>query len=461
MHERPFFCYSLVYETPQSIHQAERVWRDRENIRANMFCVKEEVMRTMLLRLLLLMVILHPALSRADGGEVALKDLEQEALANNPGIRMAGMRALSADEKRSFAAAMPDPMIGYSVRNIGALGNSTVGKEEMSMEGFMVTQEIPFPGKLSTRNNVAMKQAEREHENAREMRLRVLAELRSAYYEYYLAFRSSDILTRTKDLMKNFQRIAETRYGTGQGMQQDVLRAQLEVSMLIDKLSEEERKKETQAAMINSLLGRDPMTPLGRPADLSRASLDKSAGDLASMAQAHSPLLQGKQRMKEQSEFEVSMSRREFLPDMVVTAGRFTRGDMKDVWEATVMFKVPLYFWNKSSGVKAANAELHAARYDYDAARLMVLARVRDLYATAMTSDHHLQLYATGIIPQARMALQSTTANYQVGKTDLMALLDSQSLLLKYQLMEQEEQVNLHKTLSMIGEMTGEEQYGK
>ncbi len=414
-------------------------------------------MRSMLLSFVVLMVILHPAPSRADGGELVLKDLEQEALMNNPEIRMAGMRAESADDKSSLAAAMPDPMIGYSVRNVGALGNSTVGKDPMSMEGFMVQQEIPFPGKLSTMGNAARMQAAREHENVREMRLRVLAELRSAYYEYYLAFRSSEIFGRTLDLMQNLERIAETRYGTGQGMQQDVLRAQLEVSMLLDKISEEGRKMETQAAMINSLVGRDPMAPLGRPAELPPVSLDKSAEELAAMAQAHSPLLLGKELMKEQSEYEASSSRREFLPDMVVTAGRFTRGELPDVWEATVMFKVPLYFWNKSSGVKAADAELNAARYDYDAAKLAVLARVRDLYAAAKTSEHHLHLYATGIIPQARLALQSATANYQVGKTDFMALLDSNSLLLRYQLMEQEEQVNLHKTLSTIGEMTGED----
>jgi outer membrane protein TolC len=121
------------------------------------------------------------------------------------------------------------------------------------------------------------------------------------------------------------------------------------------------------------------------------------------------------------------------------------------------MFKVPLYFWNKSTGVTAANADLNSARYDYDAAKLKVLARVRDLASAARTSEHHLHLYSTGIIPQASLALQSVTANYQVGKTDFMSLLDSQGLLLKYQLMEQEELVNLNKTISMLSEMTGEE----
>jgi outer membrane protein, heavy metal efflux system len=418
-------------------------------------------MQRTLMSLLIVLGILLPAQARADDGVVTLKDLEQEALQNNPEIRMVDKKAESADEKRSLAAALPDPMIGYMVQNVGAPVAWSVGKEDMSMQGIVFSQEVPFPGKLSTMGHAAGKMAEREHENAREMQLRVLAELRNAYYDYYLSYRSTEILTQTKDLMQNVQQIAETRYGTGQGMQQDVLRAQLEVLMLLDKIAEEERKTETQASMINRLVGRDPLAPLGKPAELRRTSLEKSIGDLAAMAQAHSPLLQGKQRMVEQSEFEVSSRKKEFLPDLVLSGGWFTRGDKSDVWQASVMFKVPLYFWNKSTGVKAANADLQSSRYDYNNAQLSVLARVRELYATAKTSEHHLHLYETGIIPQASLALQSTTANYRVGKTDVFNLLDSNSLLLKYQLMEQEELATLHKTLSMIEEMTGEEQYGK
>ena len=418
-------------------------------------------MQRTLLSLLIVLGVLLSAQARADDGVVTLKDLEQEALQNNPEIRMVDKKAESADEKRSLAAAMPDPMIGYMVQNVGAPVAWSVGKEDMSMQGIVFSQEVPFPGKLSTMGHAAGKMAEREHENAREMQLRVLAELRNAYYDYYLSYRSTEILTQTKDLMQNVQQIAETRYGTGQGMQQDVLRAQLEVLMLLDKIAEEERKTETQASMINRLVGRDPLAPLGKPAELPRTSLEKSIGDLAAMAQAHSPLLQGKQRMVEQGEFEVSSRKKEFLPDLVLSGGWFTRGDKSDVWQASVMFKVPLYFWNKSTGVKAANADLQSSRYDYNNAQLSVLARVRELYATAKTSEHHLHLYETGIIPQASLALQSTTANYRVGKTDVFNLLDSNSLLLKYQLMEQEELATLHKTLSMIEELTGEEQYEK
>jgi len=406
---------------------------------------------------LLITLIVFPAASRADDAVITLKDLEAEALKNNPEIGMAVKKVESAEERKSLAAAMPDPMIGYEIRNVGALGTSTVGKEEMSMQGFVFQQEVPFPGKLSTKGNAARKLVEREQENGIETRLRVLNSLRAAYYDYYLAYRSADILEQNKEIMKNFERIAETRYATGQGIQQDVLRAQLEVSMLLEQLAVQEQKKEAQRALINSLLGRDPFSPLGRPADKFAQTFDGELDGLSGMALSHSPALAAKKRMVEQSEFELSSSRREYLPDMIVSAGWFTRGELKDVYEASVMLRVPLYFWNKSTGVKAAAADVSVARYDYEASRLALLARVRELYSTAKTFEHHLALYESGIIPQARLALQSATSNYQVGKVDFLSLLESETVLLKYQLIYEEELVGLNKTIATISEVTGVE----
>ncbi len=307
-------------------------------------------MRTKVIPLLIALAAV-PSISWSDEALVTLKDLEQETLTNNPEIRMTEKRVDSAKERKSLAAAMPDPMIGYEVQNVGRLSNSTVGQEEMSMRGVVVSQEIPFPGKLSTMGRAAGKRAEREQESYRETKLRVLNSIRTAYYDYYLAYKSSEILEQSKEIMKNFQRIAETRYATGQGIQQDVIRAQIEVSMLLEKIVLQEQKKEAQAAMINSLLGRDPRMPLGRPGDVLPISPDKTLDELSATALARSPALLAKQRMVEQSEFELSSSKRGFLPDMVVSAGWFDRGNFKDVWTASVMFKVPLYFWNKSSGV--------------------------------------------------------------------------------------------------------------
>ncbi len=387
---------------------------------------------------------------------VMLRDLEEEALRNSPEILMAQKRAESAQKRITTAAALPDPMIGFEVQNVGRLSNITVGEQEMSMAGIVVTQEIPFPGKLGVMKRAAAKNAEREQESLRETRLKVLRGLREAYYDYYLAYRSAEILMQSKDVMKNFQRIAETRYATGQASQQDALRAQIEVSMLIEKIAMEEQKKEASRAMINSLLGRDPIAPLGRPGERLRTSFDTPLDELAARVVDSSPSILAKQKMVEMNEAELSLSKREFLPDMTVSAGWFNRGDMTDIWSASVMFKVPLWFWNKTAGVKVASAGLSSARYEYESAKLMTLSRLKELYSMAKTSEQLLSLYQAGIIPQARMSLQSAASNYQVGKIDFLMLLDSQTLLYRYQLAYEQELVRLNKTIAQIAEISGE-----
>ena len=380
----------------------------------------------MQIKMLVLMTVLTalPLTAISKEALVMLQELESEVLKNNPEILMVEKKVESATEKQSLASALPDPMIGYMVQNEGSPLTWTVGSAQMSMQGVVFSQEIPFPGKLGTKGHAAVLEAEAEQERARETRLRVLRSLRTAYYEYYYAYRSAEILDETKELMKNVQRIAETKYATGQGTQQDVVRAQLEVSMLLDRIAEAELNKEKQASVINALAGRDPLAPLGRPDNLPRQTPVISVEEMASHALSYAPALREKQRVVEQSREELSLSRREYLPDMVVSGGWFKRGQLSDVWQATVMFKVPLYFWNKSTAVNASSADLSAARYEYDAERLATLARVKDLYSSVKTSEHHIDLYEAGIIPQAKLSFQAATSNYQVGKTDFMSLLE-------------------------------------
>jgi cobalt-zinc-cadmium efflux system outer membrane protein len=406
---------------------------------------------------LIIFVLLFSTVSFADDTLIKLKDLEQEALLNNPEILMTAKKAEASDNRKTVASAMPDPMIGYMVQNVGSPFAWSVGDIDMSMQGVVFSQTIPFPGKLGTKGRAAGKEAEQMHESLHATRLSVLNNLRKAYYEYYLAFQSAEILDQTKELMKNFQRIAETRYATGVGIQQDVIRAQLEVSTLLDQIAEQELKKDVEASLINKLTGRDPRAPLGRPAELPTSAMLPSLDKLADMALSEAPVLQEKKLMVDQSKEDLSLSRREFLPDMVISGGVFDRGSKQGIWQASIMFKVPLYFWNKTAGVDAAAASLSAARHEYEAERLDTIARVRDLYSAVMTAEHHLQLYEAGIIPQARLSLESATSNYQVGKIDFLTLVESENTLLKYQLMQQGEIVTLNKTLSMLHEITGEE----
>lgn len=168
-------------------------------------------------------------------------------------------------------------------------------------------------------------------------------------------------------------------------------------------------------------------------------------------------MLKARQRMVDAGKEELSLSKQQYLPDMVLSGGVFDRGGFMDVWQASIMFKVPLYFWNTASGVRAASADLEAARHEYDGAKLMVLAKVKDLASMARTSERLLNLYEAGIIPQSQMARQSASSSYQVGKVDFQALLEAETLVLTYQLAYEQELVNLNKSLAMIREAAGME----
>lgn len=416
-------------------------------------------MRTIILALAMVFLssASSPPFARAGEQLVTLEELEAEAVKNNPELLMAGKKAEAARARSSAASGLPDPMVGYMVQNEGRLSDSTIGIEPMSMRGITITQELPFPGKRSTMGRAAGRMAEQAQFEAEGAKLQTLRDLRNAYYDYYLAFRSSEILQENKEIMKSFQRIAETRYATGQGIQQDVLRAQIEVSMLLERIAMEEQKKEALSGMISSLVGRDPLAPLGRPADVLRTKLDRSPEDLARHALEHSPMLKARQRMVDAGREELLFSKQQYLPDMVLSGGVFDRGGLMDVWQASVMFKVPLYFWNTASGVRAASAELQAARHDYDGAKLMLLAKMKDLASMAQTSERLLNLYEAGIIPQSQMARQSASSSYQVGKVDFQALLEAETLVLRYQLAYEQELVNLNKSLAMIREAAGME----
>lgn len=412
-------------------------------------------MRALLIAVLVT-VLTSPAVARAGESVITLNELEREALRNNPEIQTAARKVEAAEQRPAIVSGLPDPRIGYEVRNVGRLNDLTVGEEPMSMSGVVVSQEIPFPGKLSIMGRAAQKAAEREEQSLRERKLGVLKDLRAAYYNYYLAYRSDEILEQNKEVMKNFQRIAETRYATGRGIQQDVLRAQIEVSMLLEKLALEEQKKEGLRATINKLLGRNPLAPLGRPGDRLATAYPATLEELAARAVSHAPSVLVGQKLVEMNEAELSFSKREFLPDFTVSAGWFPRGDLKDVWSASVMLKVPLWFRKKSAAVKEAAAELSAARHEYESRKLAILTKVKDLYTAAKTSEQLLGLYKAGTIPQAQMALQSAISNYRVGKIDFLMLLDSQALLFRYQLACERELANLNKTISQIQEVTGE-----
>jgi outer membrane protein TolC len=286
--------------------------------------------------------------------------------------------------------------------------------------------------------------------------LQVQSQLKQAFYRWHFVYRALDVLRRNADLLSQFAKIAEARYQIGQGIQQDVLRAQTEVSMLERQRVELEQEREILVAQINTLLNRPPDKPLGTPADYARAELSGSLTDLYAAVESNSPRLGQSQARIKQNTLAWTLSRKDYYPDFAVEAGWASRGHLRDMWETRVEVRIPLYFWRKQRyAVRESVQAVEQARHEYDATRQSLLFRVKDDYLVATTSEQLLDLYSTTLMPQATLTLESTMASYQTGRLDFLSLVTNFQSVLGYELEYYEQFARFHEALARLEEVTG------
>ncbi len=381
---------------------------------------------------------------------------------HNPEIRAAQAKARAAQARPAQAGALPDPMVDLGYHNEG-FNRLNLGETDFSWVQVGASQELPFPGKLGLKREIAKREADESAEEFRRTELSVVSRVKMAYAEYAHLDIQLDILRRNKALLEKFARSAEEKYAVGEGIQQDPLKAQVELSLLLDRETTLAQRRESQTAELNALLNRPASAPLGSAEHPMERLLTRSLADLTAAAHAHAPELKTAAARIGGGEASVALAHREYLPDFVVRAEYLHKADLLPEWEVGVGIKVPLYFATKQrSGVAEAAAMLAEARAAHENADRTVESRIKDLYARAQAAERLIALYHTTIMPQAQLALDSATSAYQVGKVDFLTLLNSFSVSLEYEMRYHEELSEFQKIVAeleaTVGEPLGDEQ---
>lgn len=321
------------------------------------------------------------------------------------------------------------------------------------------SQDIPFPGKLSAKGKAARMEAEAERFGFEQTWRTVVTNLKTSFYDLYFIDRSLATVGRTKTLLEQFLKIAEARYEVGKGLQQDVLKAQTEISILLERQIMLEQRRRSTVAMINSILLRPTEEPLGRVADVKKNELPFSLESLYEYALTGNPEIKRQERMIDSSQYRVVAARKDFYPDFGANVQYLQRdGNQPGMWGFGVNIKVPLYFGQKQRpAVQEAVAELSVARNEYDSLRAQTMFRIKDQHLSATTSARLLELYEKGVIPQAALTLESSIASYQVGTSDFLTLLTNLTTVLSYELNYYEQLANYQKALVQLEPLIGVE----
>ena len=390
-----------------------------------------------------------------ESSALRLPELVQEALLQNPEIQAAYARVDAAKLRIPQAGALPNPSVMYELNNIGITGIS-IGQADMSMTGVSFVQGIPYPGKRTLRTQVATASAAVDDAKARVTKWAVVSQLKIAYYDLAFAHRGLEIIDQSRDVLRLVSQTAEARYRVGIGLQQDILKAQVELSRLAERRTRLQQRRQALEAVINRVLARPFGSPVGRPTEVARTSFSTSLDTLVALVERQGPLLQTRERDIHRQESGVALARRDTYPDFDVSAGWLTRGRLPDMYQLKIGVDLPLYYRRKQRNrVAEAQAMVTEAQAEREATRQALLSDLFESYTMAQAAHEQADLFEQAIIPQATLSLQSAIAGYEVGKVDFLTVLDSILSLLSDKLTGYERVVEYQQALIRLEPLIG------
>jgi cobalt-zinc-cadmium efflux system outer membrane protein len=357
--------------------------------------------------------------------------LVAEALLKTPEIDAARAALEAARRRVDPSRTLPDPMASLTYQNDGRA--PSLGTAEGSFAGVMLSQPLPWPGKLALSGKAAASEAREMEVGALDRTaLTVEARVRTAWYDLLLARALDRLVEERRGTARQIESTTRERYAAGLAVQQDVLRAQVELAR-IDELKASQRAAIAgRLAEINRLLGRPQDQALETPADLPGIAAIPPAAGIVAGALARSPEAAAARQGIETGRLRAEMAKKNFRPDFVVTAGSMYRGnfEMGPMWQAGVAVSLPLWInrrqENQLAEAKARVAE-QTARTDVIGRELEL--RTRERIAQLEAANEVAALYQDKIVPLDELSYESALASYQAGKVPFITVFDAVNAL--------------------------------
>src|SRR6516162_8690090 len=384
-----------------------------------------------------------------------LTEVLREALEKNPAIQSA-MHAVEAQRhKVPRAKSLPDPEA-----SVGWMGNLTPFSvqegDPSSYRGVGVMQNVPYPGKLKLRGEVASQEVLMVQWEYEAVRRRVTADVKAAYYEYFFYAKALEITRNNKDLLQKLSSISEARYRVGKAMQQDVLKSQVEISLLLQKTTVLEQQRATVQARLNTLMSRPPDSPLPPAAIVEPASLNESLDALYAAAKAQDSGLQREMVAIRRSQLSTDLARKDYLPDFSIAYMFEQRPLMPDMNGMTFTVNVPVFYKTKQrEQVKQAQEEVLSAERSRDNRTNELLFELKQQDLAAQAAKQLLDLYSKAVVPQASLALESSMSAYEVGNVDFLTMLANFTTVLDYEVDYYRELADYQTALARMEPLVG------
>jgi outer membrane protein, heavy metal efflux system len=358
-----------------------------------------------------------------------LADVLHEAEQNNPQIQAARQGWKAAQQVPTQVSTLPDPQFQLQQVNVGSPRPfAGYTNSDFAYVGLGVSQDLPYPGKLRLKGEIAKRDADVSQQQLESVRRSVLAAVQAAYFQLAYLSKTLRILEGDGELLEQAEKAADARYRSGTGVQQDLLRAQLEQTKLLREITMHHLEVAKTHAELKKLLNRPQSSSDIEPADLSETALPYTYDELLAATKAQNPEIAGAEKVIEKQKLEVDLAHKDFYPDFNLQYA-WQRTDpalSRAYYVFSLGVRVPIYRGRKQRPELAqAEAELSRSHSELEAQSQQAASELKVQYETAQKTSELLKIYKEGLLPQARAGFQAGIAAYQNNRQDFQSLLSS------------------------------------
>lgn len=392
---------------------------------------------------------------------LSLNALIDEALENSPYVNVYKKNKDALWERPSQVKAWDDPKITLGVTNL-PMDDFDFNKQDMTQKSVTVVQNIPFPGINRLKEKAAIEEAKGAEKELSNVELRTVNAVKRTYYDLCFMHQAINITDENIDLMKKFVALTQSKYEVGNGLQEDILKAQVSLYKLQEqKINYKQKESSIQADMIRLLNRKDGGQLQGVP-KLKTTIETVTLEDLKNTALDENPLLRQLDHIISQKETEYFMAKKSYFPSFSITAAYGQRDDgladrhRSDLMSLLVGVNIPIWFKSKQNK-KVAESQLRMmqAKARQQSMRNDILYEFNDLLAKIKKQKALVTLYKKQIIPEAEQSLEADMSAYQVGRLDFLNLLNSQITLLNYEIKLHEVMSDLEKNYANLEVVVG------
>ena len=421
-------------------------------------------MYRMLLAIIFILSALLPAPALSESGTwgpPVLSAMIEEGLEHNQDIQSLQARVEAARELIPFAGSLEDPRLGLGLLNVPT-DTFDLDQEPMTQKQISLAQKVPWFGKLDLRSQLQTLKASQQMSILEAKKLELARKITADYYELGLIAKSLEINTRLTGMVNQLLRVAETKYASGVGLQQDVLQAQVELSKLLDEKIVLEKKRGTVQDRINALLNRNSFASVPAPESPAFPDVKLSVKSLKDLALRGNPWLKAKVAEINQAAVENELAKKDYWPDMdfKVAYGQREDGQMgqerADFLSGAVVFKIPLWQKNRQDKKFAASKrKLTAAQRSHRNLAQTLPHRINALVKEIMDTQKNYKLYTDALMLQAEQWAHSSLTAYEVGKVNFNTMINAQIRLLRFELRAEQYLFQIFQKRAELKEIVG------